>query len=350
MITKRLTLFFLFLSLTAFCQKNIIKLPISFHSGYGAFNFSYVNLTFDDIPKEYPLYKSLSLYKYKNIPSDLSKIERGLVMIDPEQLINQAYISHDITKEEYTELLSYAPVNNLRKYSKTPIASVLLFIKGIDHNGKEVVIVDCNNNGDFADETAFEIEDFGKQNKIVDIRKLKTIRFEIFNGRRVVSKVIPMRIFKLDKQYLYNFPQFATAQLKIDKKIYQIAVTGNFLYPAFTSFSLGLNNGNTIKDGLILKKSGLLSLGMSQYQIIGIDPASNLLVLKKLSKNIKTINQPGFEAPSIEGKEILSSIPVKLKDHQGKYVYLDFWGSWCAPCIDQIPELKEIYDSTRGRN
>lgn len=35
--------------------------------------------------------------------------------------------------------------------------------------------------------------------------------------------------------------------------------------------------------------------------------------------------------------------PIRLSDFKGKYVVLDFWGSWCAPCINGFPMMKDYY-------
>ena len=34
---------------------------------------------------------------------------------------------------------------------------------------------------------------------------------------------------------------------------------------------------------------------------------------------------------------------VNLADYKGKYVLLDFWGSWCGPCRAGNPHLKDLY-------
>ncbi|MFI3287784.1 MAG: TlpA disulfide reductase family protein [Rikenellaceae bacterium] len=47
---------------------------------------------------------------------------------------------------------------------------------------------------------------------------------------------------------------------------------------------------------------------------------------------------PDFTLPSLEGKEI------SLSDFKGKWVILDFWGSWCGWCIRGVPNMKEFYD------
>ncbi len=40
----------------------------------------------------------------------------------------------------------------------------------------------------------------------------------------------------------------------------------------------------------------------------------------------------------------------KLSDIKGKYVLLDFWGSWCGPCRQENPSLVALYNETRNKS
>lgn len=52
----------------------------------------------------------------------------------------------------------------------------------------------------------------------------------------------------------------------------------------------------------------------------------------------------GDQAPDFILKD-LSGKTYKLSDFHGKYVFVDFWGTWCPPCIESLPDIKNAYDS-----
>ncbi len=61
------------------------------------------------------------------------------------------------------------------------------------------------------------------------------------------------------------------------------------------------------------------------------------LVLTLFSNNsFSVFNQaPNIELPGVDEN-------VNLESFRGKVVYLDFWASWCVPCIKSFPWMDEI--------
>lgn len=51
----------------------------------------------------------------------------------------------------------------------------------------------------------------------------------------------------------------------------------------------------------------------------------------------------GQPAPPFEGKSLGDGTPIRLADHAGKVVYLDFWASWCGPCQRSLPFMEQLH-------
>lgn len=56
----------------------------------------------------------------------------------------------------------------------------------------------------------------------------------------------------------------------------------------------------------------------------------------------------GKTAPEIEGED-LDGVKFKLGDYRGKAVMLTFWGSWCGPCMAQVPHERELVEKYKDK-
>ncbi len=55
------------------------------------------------------------------------------------------------------------------------------------------------------------------------------------------------------------------------------------------------------------------------------------------------IKAPEFELTDIDGKK------VKLQDFKGNVVFVDFWATWCPPCVVSSPEVEKLNQEYAGK-
>ncbi|KKO05506.1 TlpA family protein disulfide reductase [Pseudohongiella sp.] len=54
---------------------------------------------------------------------------------------------------------------------------------------------------------------------------------------------------------------------------------------------------------------------------------------------------PDFTLPGVRA----SDAAVQLSELQGKVVYVDFWASWCLPCLRSLPQINGLYEQYRDQ-
>lgn len=72
----------------------------------------------------------------------------------------------------------------------------------------------------------------------------------------------------------------------------------------------------------------------------------DLTYYKTLASRVKGFKETGIgmTAPAITGTNVLDNTNFDLKSMRGKYVIIDFWGTWCGACLAGVPEMKKFRD------
>ncbi len=64
-----------------------------------------------------------------------------------------------------------------------------------------------------------------------------------------------------------------------------------------------------------------------------------VMLLPNANRVTYNIYLPNFSIKTLKGKIF------KLSDNKGKFVLIDFWGTWCGPCVGEVPHIIELAKS-----
>ncbi|MEO7048607.1 MAG: TlpA disulfide reductase family protein [Ferruginibacter sp.] len=240
----------------------------------------------------------------------------------------------------------------------SPINNTIFLMIGDKNERERICIVDANNNHDFSDDYQYVFD----KDSIINLKNIaQPMAFSCdYHSQNLQRKIYLRPNFypgsltfsnPLEQKYFVTFilAEYKAGNFRFNKREYAVAAimrSPRAVYDTETVFSI-IDINKTFPSNLDLDFHALnqsVFLKNSKFKISAITPAGDSLYITcendTGSKRIGFVK--GNYAPNIVGKTLKDGM-FKINDYKGKFKLIDFWGTWCIPCIRLIPSIRSIH-------
>lgn len=247
---------------------------------------------------------------YKNHVYKAIALNKKLWEEYPKQFLDSTFVSSVNTSLKYKHVnalwmykIGYNPKEN-KFFEKFTSPDYFLFLDSIEINNDNAV-----NNSDYSTALMRYFHEKVDKNSLISLPES-------------YSKSTKFKLSFLTK---YNYRKSVLTGISLDFALIDlIKLSIKSIDSTNKSFCDSIYN-----DYLNLSKSNETKIWLFNY-------------LKKLDDNNSMLVAPNFELINVNGKV------VNLADLKGKVIYVDFWATWCVPCLANMPYSKKLAEKFKG--
>jgi len=238
--------------------------------------------------------------------------------------------------------------NSKHKYSTKKIDCIITLCI-ISKNGKEFVIVDQNNDNDLTNDPVLAFQSQHDMNDDVDVDVIFCeSKVDFYDGTKKQTTIIPIsyrRIYlKNGFQHEYSIRQNKIGTLELNEQNYKTILINNIdiEFNRYIDAWIDENNNEQIEETEIKSLHKPFTLFEKSYRLYELDRFGKYLIIEQCDEKANPPISIGSVAPDFKLKTLNDEL-FHLHAREDQVILIDFWGTWCGPCIAEMPHLKEAY-------